>query len=517
MMSEPLNSAGFTRVAGPMRESDIPARQGHASAALGSNRLLGLLGREGYLIGTASFFLAFLCFMPHWLLMSDSWLTLVGGRELVAHGIPHHDQLAVVSHGHTWVDQQWLSQLAYWGIYSGTGLRGAVLATILVQVLALGLAFALARRRGASATSIAPFALISFLYLVSFMRAEVFSTALFVVVLGLLAAESRQPSRRVWLVFPLLVLWANVHGAVVIGVLLVSMLGGCEVAALIGKRSQSRRDWLRAVTLTVIPVLTPIVTPWGERTVSYYRSTIGNPVLRKSASEWMPPELMSLKGFALFPLAAVAIILATKRRRDLSSFELGALVLTLIAAFAAIRSAPWFAYACIVLLPPLLERTRKHRDREEPTWLGVGFAAGLLVCASVAFATVALAPTSKLTSNWPADAEAAVTHVLRVDSGARVLAGPEQGDWLLFRSPEARGRLAFDGRWEILSQSQMRAVVDYLDQRGDGWERLARGYRLVVLDPHRLRLTKTYERRHGVRVLYRDRNVVVYDRGRTAD
>jgi hypothetical protein len=98
-----------------------------------------------------------------------------------------------------------------------------------------------------------------------------------------------------------------------------------------------------------------------------------------------------------------------------------------------------------------------------------------------------------------------------------VLAGPEHGDWLLFRSPEVRGRLAFDGRWEILSLPQMRAVVDYLDQRGDAWERLARGYRLVVLDPHRLRLARAYERRPGVRVLYRDRSVVVYDRGRMAD
>ena len=138
-MSEPLNFAGSTRVAGPMGESALSTRQGHALAAPGSNRLLRLLGREGYLIGTASFFLAFLCFMSHWLLMSDSWLTLVGGRELVAHGIPQYDQLAVVSHGHTWVDQQWLAQLAYWGIYSATGLRGAVLATILVQVFALGL------------------------------------------------------------------------------------------------------------------------------------------------------------------------------------------------------------------------------------------------------------------------------------------------------------------------------------------------------------------------------------------
>jgi hypothetical protein len=59
----------------------------------------------------------------------------------------------------------------------------------------------------------------------------------------------------------------------------------------------------------------------------------------------------------------------------------------------------------------------------------------------------------------------------------------------------------------------MQAVVDYLDERGENWERPASGYRLIVLDPRlHKRLTKTYDARPGVRVLYRDENVVVYDR-----
>jgi hypothetical protein len=492
-------------------------RQDRSWGRLRFDRFLRLLRREGFLIGTVSFFFALLCFLSPWLLMSDSWLTLLGGRELLAHGISHPDQLAVLSHGHAWVDQQWLTQLSYWGIYSATGLRGAVLATILIQVFALGLAFVLARRRGASPLFIVPFALLSLFYVVSFMRAEVFSLVFFVVVLGLLAAESRRRTRRVWLVFPLLVLWANMHGAAVMGVALTSILGGCELAALIRVRRRPGRDWLRGLLLTAVPVLCLLATPWGVGTFAYYHSTIGSPVFRQAVGEWMPPEFVSLKGFPLFLLAVVAIVLTTKRRRDLTSFEVGALVITLTAALTASRSAPWFAYACIVLLPALLERTRKRRDAAEPGWLGTAFAVGLLACALLAFAMVARAPASKLTSEWPAGATAAVTRVLRADPQARVLAGPEHGDWLLFRSHESRGRLAFDGRWEILSAPQLHAVVDYLDQRGEGWEDLARGYRVVMLSPHQLRLVKTYDARPTVRVLYRDRSVVVFDRGAAAD
>ena len=42
----------------------------------------------------------------------DSWLALVGGREIVRHGLPSHDTLSALGHGRQWIDQAWLGQLA---------------------------------------------------------------------------------------------------------------------------------------------------------------------------------------------------------------------------------------------------------------------------------------------------------------------------------------------------------------------------------------------------------------------
>src|SRR2546429_5941968 len=47
-------------------------------------------------------------------LLSDSWLVVLGGREIVQHGLPHHDTLAIWTQGREWVDQQWLRQLAFY-------------------------------------------------------------------------------------------------------------------------------------------------------------------------------------------------------------------------------------------------------------------------------------------------------------------------------------------------------------------------------------------------------------------
>ena len=59
--------------------------------------------------------------------------------------------------------------------------------------------------------------------------------------------------------------------------------------------------------------------------------------------------------------------------------------------------------------------------------------------------------------------------------------------------------------------------MDYLYQVGPDWERATRGYRVIVLNPQLERsLVRTYDRRR-TRVLYRDDNVVVFDRGSRAD
>ena len=44
-----------------------------------------------------------------------------------------------------------------------------------------------------------------------------FSLALFPVLLLLLRSEAQKPSRRIWLAVPLLALWANLHGGVLVG------------------------------------------------------------------------------------------------------------------------------------------------------------------------------------------------------------------------------------------------------------------------------------------------------------
>jgi hypothetical protein len=472
-------------------------------------RLYRLVAAEAVLVTLFAFLGLFWALDAPNVIKPDSWMTFLGGREILAHGIPHHDAMAVWTQGHRVIDQQWLAQVAFWEIWRLGGIKLAVGVVVALLLAATLVAVAVARRRGASEWSILMFAILPLFDITSLLRAQVFSQLLFVVLLALLAAESRSPSRRVALAFPVLVLWANLHGAVLVGAALTALLGLFEL---------HRRRWRRGALLVVAPWLCLLATPYGAATAAYYPPLIHNPAMHAFEGEWQAPIFPSAMGFALFVIAALAIALVVKRRRDLTGFELGALGFTLVGALLAERSIPWFAYACLMLLPPLFERAWVKRRVELRAATGFAVASVATVLALAGLVAVASRPTAELTTAFPPGAAAAVTKVLRDDPRARVFATYQYPDWLLFVSPVTRGRVAYDGRFELLSQRQMFSLVDYDDETGVGWERPADGYRLLVVNPQSERsIARTYDRRPGLRVLFRSENAVVYDRGPSAD
>jgi hypothetical protein len=252
--------------------------------------------------------------------------------------------------------------------------------------------------------------------------------------------------------------------------------------------------------------------------MTYYRATIGNHEFGKYLSEWAPPTFTSFWGMPFFVLAGFALFLIGRHRRSLTAFEIGALAVTAIGGLMAVRSIPWFAFAALLLLPSLVDREFSARNSDRPSSSRRALAiAGVLL--SFAVFTVALVrPGASLEKDWPPAAATAVSNVLRQDANARVFASYDLADWLLFSTPATRGRIAFDGRWEILEPNTFVQIMKYFGQRTPNWERPTNGYRLIVLNPTiQQGLIRTYASRPDVRVIYRSKRVIVLDRGPAAD
>src|SRR4026209_1208229 len=66
----------------------------------------------------AGFGLIFLLIFPPSLVVNDSWLNLMAGREVIENGLPSVDELTIYGLGSVWTDQQWGAQVLMYGLYS---------------------------------------------------------------------------------------------------------------------------------------------------------------------------------------------------------------------------------------------------------------------------------------------------------------------------------------------------------------------------------------------------------------
>jgi hypothetical protein len=419
--------------------------------------------------------------MPQ-MLVQDSWLALVSGREIVANGLPHTDTFMVWTQGVQWIDQQWLAQVAFYGIVAVGGVELALLAHVGLLVLAFASGLAAARSLGASARSVC---LVGLLCMLAApwglqLRAQTFAVPLFVWLLWLLAADSRAPSRRVFLVLPILVLWANLHGTVVLAALLVAARGVTFGIAELRKPARSAGWARRTAILTVVPFACLFASPYGLALAGYYRTMLVSPLMRTFVDEW-GASVPSQKTMQFYVLGVVAAALLVRHRSRLTGFEQLALLALLASGVSAIRSIVWFALAALVLLPRLLDRALSQwslRFGRAPR-LGVAFAAAAVVLVSTVLA--AAQPSGRYAGAWPATAARRVADLAEARPEAKVFADARHADWLLWEQPQLAGRIAYDIRFELLSRRQFEQLVAYRS-RADGWRRTIDAYDVVVVD-----------------------------------
>lgn len=447
-----------------------------------------------------------LAFAPT-LFVSDSWMTLASGREIVDHGLPHHETLTVLGLGRTWTDQQWGAQLLFYGAHALAGLPLVVLLNGLVVVGAFAVAAVGSRRLGAGPVAVV---LVFFPVILAApwawtIRAQVIALPLYAGLLWLLSSQSRSPSRSVYLAFPLLVLWANLHGSVALGAMLTMLLGAVEI---VRRRSVG---W-RQIALLAAPPLLVLATPYGPIEMArYYHLLLMDPPFKTNEiTEWSR-SVPALNTLFFYVLAALALLILIRGRRRLSTFDLVTLGLTFVGAVDAIRGIPWFAMACQVLLPVAIGgevEARSSRVRAVNRVVAAGVA-GLVV---VAVAATLTRDRGWFVKDWPVRA-VSVVRAESADDNVKVFATSQEADWLLWQVPGLRGRVAFDVRFEIYSPETFQRIVSFRGERGRDWKSLADGYRMLALETgEKPSPVRSFLREPGARLVYRDNRVTVVQR-----
>ena len=439
------------------------------------------------------------------IVVGDTWLTLMAGREVIENGLPHTEHLTVLGEGSTWTDQQWLAQVVFYAAHELAGMRAVILLGILFVLLALGLAFATARAGGASSRSTFVVGLLAILAgpWGWTLRAQTAALACFAAAIWLLVDAARNGARRrTLLVLPLLVLWANLHGSVVLGAGLAMLLGAVELVRA------RRLEWIPLALLVLSP-LCVLATPYGWDIVAYYRVMLVDapfaPILREW--QWSSPSGTTAL-FWLLALVAAGILALGRCRSRLTFYELAVVVLTFAGALQAVRGVIWFALAVAAILPVALDGLLTKEDVDAPK---VNRVISLAALAGLALATLVFVarPASWFVSEWPEARVAKMREATR-DPNVRVWATDGTADWLLWRIPDLRGRLAYDFRFELYDEHALDELIAY-DHREPGWKSVVDGYRVVVVDDAAHLKALTAE--PGARIAYRGDDLVVITRG----
>jgi len=396
------------------------------------------------------------------LLVQDSWLSLVDGRLIAQHGLPHADTLTLWSHGRPWTDQQWGAHLVLYGLAQAGGLRLVVAFGMACVLTAIVGACVATRKLGATPGAAALGAVLPLFgspWLTQ-LRSQSVALPLFVAVYALLAFDARRPGRRVLFVLPLLALWANLHGSVVMAAGLTSLYG------LTLLRRRGRR--VRAAALVVGAPLCVLATPYGFSVVAYYRLMLVDSPLTHYVHEWQAPTVQKLTA-GLFLTAFALVALWARHPRAVTSFERWAVLLLLVAAMSALRNAIWFELAAAVTLPRLLDatwRTRPQNDEVRRINLFLGLFVAIGVVGLVA--TQLARPQAWLQRDLPPSAAAAIARAAGPDGV--VLSDDVHADWLLWQQPALAGRIAYDIRFELYSAKELGRLKQLQEGGRAAWQ-----------------------------------------------
>jgi hypothetical protein len=469
-----------------------------------SRRFTGLLEENGLIVIVLGAFAIVFVLSLRKQLVVDGWMAIVSGRWIVQHGLPTRDALTVFARGHRWIDQQWLAQLGLYELWRLGGVKLALFVHALLVTGGLAGAALFARTRGATARSVTWVAipvLIAYYPVASVLRPQSFAFPLFAAVLWLVLADARQPSRRVFLTLPLLVLWTNLHGSVVLGAMLVSLDG------LVGM-VQKRRPSGRGLALLLAPWACVFASPYGLHLPTYYEKILVGGDFKQFVTEWRPTTLTAQTA-AVYLLVLGGLWLLGRAGRGAPLLDQLAFVLASVLAFEAVRNTAWIGLVALAVLPPLVDRLR-DAPAEEPARLNRILSVTILAALGISVAGVAAKPTSWFTSGFPAAAAKATSGA--AGPGGRVYASSPYADWLLWSRPELSGRVAYDARFELLTQSELQRIARFQARVGN-WLPTARGYNVFVLDPRSDgALARSLRRALPARVVFSSPQVVVLRR-----
>ena len=473
------------------------------------------------------------------------WHLRTGEWILANHQVPAQDMFSFTMAGKSWFAWEWLWDACFGKLFQYTGMGGVVLASVLLLCFTSMLLYRLVYRRcGNPLVSIVITGLAAAGASIHWLaRPHLFTMFFLVVFLAILERVREGRTALLWSLPVLTILWTNLHGGFMVGILIVGAFAGGELLrAALARESDERRSSLRAsvgyLAATAGCALASLVNPYGYHLHEHIVEYLSDPYQMKHIGEFLgtnfqAPGAIFLEIMLLLGLGA-AVWYGRRKQFAEVLLILGFGHLSLV----MIRNMPIYVLAAApIVAAPLVAWLKAAAEGPLAGWLRMGFGtfveigeelipmerkwrvhvAPLLVVLLVGAAIASPTAGSKYKpeydpEKYPEKAMAALS-----PSGERILASSQRiftqdewGDYLIYKSWSQGIKVFIDGRSDFYGGKFGQDYVDAMNVKYTWQQTLDRYGVDTILLPTEASLAGALKESRRWRVTYDDGMAIVF-------
>lgn len=435
----------------------------------------------------------------------DIWWHLRNGREIVVnHTIPTIDTYSWGAASSPWLDHEWLSEIPFYLAYRAAGLQGILgLYFALLVLIYVGVYYRTCREGADCKSATLTTLLAIFLGAVSIGPRVLLFGWLGMVALLLVLDHFRRTGKGLWLLPPLFVLWINLHGSWVFGMVVLGLTiaaglvqGGWGLV-VVRQWTNAERNYLLVATTAALVAL--FINPFGYRLPLYpFDLLFRQPSNLRYMEEWHSVDfgIGSGKVVLLLLFALLAAVLFSRRR-----WQLHEVLLTAFALWAGLSHARLLFFTGLViptLLASRFELLPPYDPDIDKPWLNAIIMLGM-VAGMIYFFPSANRLQHDVNDQYPT---AALHFMQQQHINGRIFNAEWWGGYMEWNTPELKpfidGRtdiFVYNGTFDdVVNAVQIKQPFDILDK-----------YRVdYVLGEPRQPLTYLLEHSPNWRLIYSD-------------
>jgi hypothetical protein len=466
------------------------------------------------------------------------WHIRTGEWILANHKVPYQDMFSFTMAGKPWFAWEWLWDIGAAWIYGRFGLGGVVLASFFIICLTFALLYRLIARRcqnvlvaiGLTVLSAAG----STVHWLA--RPHLFTMLFTVIYLSILQRAQEGRRKLLWLLPLLAVLWTNLHGGFIFGIVIVGLVAAGELAPLVlGATSEERWKAVRAS----IPYLATaagclaasLINPYTYHLHQHIWEYARDPkqatfIVEFQGANFQKPgaeffEMMLALGFgaAIWYLVrkrySEALLLVAWAHVALLVIRNIPLFMIVAAPLTATALVDWLGSLSRAQIADWIRKVAEmvHVASEEIGPIDRLWRVHAIPAVALAlFGLAMISPAAGLTLKPEYDPKTYPAGALSVlgDPELRIFANDEWGDYLVYKRWPQGGKVFWDGRSDFYGGENVEKWLDALNVKWDWQETLDQyGVDTLLLQPNSP-LATTVKGSSRWRVVYDDGIAIVF-------